>query len=58
MLTAFETVVPSYDLDTGIDRTQIETFNDYVKKHTNLFEVGGSFYNTLIHFLMIQPFHN
>ena len=44
MLTAFETVVPSYDLDTGIDRTQIETFNDYVKKHTNLFEVGGSFY--------------
>lgn len=45
MLCAFETVVPAYKLDKGINPETIKKFNHYIRKHTNLYEVGGSFEN-------------
>lgn len=43
MLCAFESVVPSYNLDKGLDANRVEEFNNFIRKSTNLFEVGGSF---------------
>lgn len=43
MLVAFETVVPSYDLDSSLTQDTVKNFNSYIKEHTDLYEVGGSF---------------
>jgi hypothetical protein len=43
MLVAFETVAPGYDLDKYLSKPEVKKFNDYMKKHTDLHEVGGSF---------------
>ncbi len=43
MLSAFETVAPLYDLDTVLGSDTIDKFNNYVRKYTNFYEVGGSF---------------
>ncbi len=43
MLLAFESAVPSYNSDKYLSKSQINKFNDYIREHTNLYEVGGSF---------------
>lgn len=43
MLCAFESIVPSYGLDPAVTKSLIKEFNNYMRKHTNLYEVGGSF---------------
>ncbi len=43
MLLAFESVAPIYDLDANLRTDTIKTFNNYIRKHTDLYEVGGSF---------------
>ncbi len=43
MLVAFETVAPLYDLDTILGNDTIDKFNNYVRKYTDFYEVGGSF---------------
>lgn len=43
MLCAFESVVPSYNIDRNLNPKKIEEFNDYIRRNTNLYEVGGSF---------------
>ncbi len=45
MLKAFESVVPSYNLDPSIREETIKTFNDYIRSKTKLLETGGSFNN-------------
>lgn len=57
MLIAFESVSPSYDIDSNLitrsgnlldkykDTHKINLFNEYIRKNTNLYEVGGSFAN-------------
>lgn len=43
MLMAFESVVPAYDLDSNMTPEIIKNFNNYMREHTDLYEVGGSF---------------
>ena len=43
MLKAFETVAPGYSKDKALTDDEIKNFNDYIKMHTNLYEVGGSY---------------
>lgn len=43
MLVAFESIVPSYDLDKSLSYDTVRNFNNYIKNHTELYEVGGSF---------------
>lgn len=43
LLVAFESVVPSYDLDSALTPEIIKNFNNYLREHTDLYEVGGSF---------------
>ncbi len=43
MLCAFESVVPAYGLDSHLSSEQIRKFNNYMREHTKLYEVGGSF---------------
>ncbi|MCD7739973.1 MAG: hypothetical protein LUH11_01300 [Candidatus Gastranaerophilales bacterium] len=43
MLLAFESVVPFYDLDKFLKPETIETFNNFIRENTDLYEVGGSF---------------
>lgn len=43
LLMAFESVVPSYDLDSALTPEIIKNFNNYIREHTDLYEVGGSF---------------
>lgn len=57
MLLAFESVAPSYDIDSNLvtksgklldkytGNHKINLFNDYIRNNTGLFEVGGSFAN-------------
>ena len=57
MLMAFESVAPSYDIDSNLvtksgklldkytGNHKINLFNDYIRNNTGLFEVGGSFAN-------------
>ena len=57
MLIAFESVAPSYDIDSNLstrsgnlldkykNRHKINLFNEYIRKNTKLYEVGGSFAN-------------
>ena len=57
MLLAFESVSPSYDIDSNltprsgnpldkyVGKHKINMFNEYIREHTNLYEVGGSFAN-------------
>ncbi len=57
MLIAFESVAPSYDIDSNLstrsgklldkyrNRHKINLFNEYIRRNTNLYEVGGSFAN-------------
>ncbi len=57
MLLAFESVAPSYDIDSNLvtmsgnllDKYEgshkINLFNEYIRKNTSLYEVGGSFAN-------------
>lgn len=57
MLLAFESVSPSYDIDSNLvtksgklldkytGNHKINLFNDYIRNNTGLFEVGGSFAN-------------
>ena len=42
LLVAFESIAPVYDLDPDINPKEVKEFNDYVRKHTQLKEVGGS----------------
>lgn len=46
MLCAFESVVPSYELDSNLTKDnykELKEFNKYIKDNTKLDEVGGSF---------------
>ena len=43
MLCAFESVVPAYRNDRHLSTEQIRRFNNYIREHTDLYEVGGSF---------------
>lgn len=43
MLMAFESVAPSYDLDSNLTQDIITNFNNYMRDNLNLYEVGGSF---------------
>ncbi len=43
MLCAFESVVPAYGIDRHLSSEQIRRFNNYIREHTDLYEVGGSF---------------
>ena len=43
MLVAFESLSPWYDLDNNLEKFTIDRFNDYIRKNTDLYEVGGSF---------------
>ncbi len=43
MLIAFESVAPMYESDANLTPEIIKNFNDYMRKNTNLYEVGGSF---------------
>lgn len=57
MLLAFESVSPSYDIDSNltprsgnpldkyVGNHKINVFNEYIRKNTGLYEVGGSFAN-------------
>ncbi len=57
MLLAFESVAPSYDIDSNLvtksgklldkytGNHKVNLFNEYLRKNTGLFEVGGSFAN-------------
>lgn len=57
MLLAFESVSPSYDIDSNLvtksgklldkytGNHKVNLFNEYLRKNTGLFEVGGSFAN-------------
>lgn len=43
MLTAFESVTPSYNLDKNLSSDTVDEFNNFIRSNTNLYEVGGSF---------------
>jgi len=43
MIQAFESIAPIYDLDTVLGNDTISKFNNYMRKNTDLYEVGGSF---------------
>lgn len=43
MLLAFESFAPAYRKDQYIDISAVEKFNDYIRKKTSLYEVGGDF---------------
>ncbi len=43
MLLAFESISPFYDLDKYLKPESVEKFNNYIRKNTDLYEVGGSF---------------
>ena len=43
MLTAFQSVVPMYDLDKDLSLEKVKKFNEYLRKNTeDFYEVGGS----------------
>ena len=44
MIEAFQSVVPFYKLDKGLKTDTIRSFNEYIKAHSGLYEVGGSIY--------------
>lgn len=43
MLMAFESIAPSYDLDSSLTPDKIKKFNNYMRENLDLYEVGGSF---------------
>lgn len=47
MLVAFESFSPNYRKDQYIDMDEVERFNDYMRKKTGLYEVGGDFDHAL-----------
>lgn len=48
MLVAFETVVPRYAIDKDLQPKKLEEFNNYIRKNSSLYEVGGSFINEVV----------
>lgn len=43
MLLAFESFAPAYRKDQYLDMSDVERFNDYMRRKTTLYEVGGDF---------------
>lgn len=43
MLVAFQSIVPMYALNKELSPETVKKFNQYVREHSDLFEVGGSF---------------